>query len=171
MSAPMAITIAFQKYRFPTATAASAFADRWPTTSVSTTPMSIMPTWTMTTGTAIAVNARHSDVAFIREISPLTEVARSHFLNPLVPRERNYLHGSPASHHARRCSAPGAYRGRRVPAAGASNAGQRAAVRPGRLIGLTAVRGLDPKQRVAGAGRSGARQGAPGPLHGIVLSA
>ena len=33
----------------------------WPTMSVSTVPISIIPTCTTTTGTAIETNARHSD--------------------------------------------------------------------------------------------------------------
>ena len=63
---------------------ANALADRRPTMSVSTVPISIIPTCTTTTGTAIATSARHSeadavrsfadamarsDVAVIREIS------------------------------------------------------------------------------------------------------
>ncbi len=52
MRVPIPITIEPNQTRLPIATAASAWADRWPTITVSTTPMSMRPTWTATIGSA-----------------------------------------------------------------------------------------------------------------------
>ena len=52
-----------QKYRLPSATAASARAERWPTMIVSTTPMSMVPTCTATMGSARRSSARNELIA------------------------------------------------------------------------------------------------------------
>jgi hypothetical protein len=52
MSVPEAATLTVKKYRFPSATDANASAETRPTITVSTTPISMMPTWASTMGNA-----------------------------------------------------------------------------------------------------------------------
>ena len=61
---PSAVTP--KKYRLPSATAASAVAETWPTTIVSTTPIRANPTWTSVTGTASRSVSRSSARSGVR---------------------------------------------------------------------------------------------------------
>ena len=68
-------TVSTKKYRFPSATEASAAAETRPTMIVSTTPISISPTCTTMTGTASRTVSRSSAAVGRRDVGGAEDIA------------------------------------------------------------------------------------------------